>query len=507
LEILIGALLLFGLYLTTQYSYLLFHSIAELFSIVIAAGIFILLWNSRRFVDNSYLLFIGIAYLFVGVLDTIHTLAYTGMGVFPEYGTDLATELWISARYVESFSLLLAPILLGRKLKAEYVILGYFLVSTLLLLSIFYWDIFPNCFIEGVGLTTFKKISEYFICLILLASAYLVIRRRSDFDSGVLKLVLASIIVTIASEMSFTFYVHAYAFPNLVGHLLKIISFYLIYKAIIEKGLREPYDLMFRDLKRSEETLREERNRVQEYNARLETLNEQKNQFLGMAAHDLRSPLSIIIIYSRFLLDEVSGSLDAEHREFLSIIHSSSEFMLQMVDDLLDITTIESGKLQLSVRPTDLKEVIDYDISLNRVLASKKHIDLIFHCDKDIPMVMVDESKIKQVLSNLIGNAIKFSHPESKVEVFLDIESDHVVVSIKDEGQGVPAEESDKIFRPFARSSVREPDGEKSSGLGLSIARRIVEGHKGKIWFDSEAGSGSTFYFSIPINIENGIER
>jgi signal transduction histidine kinase len=181
--------------------------------------------------------------------------------------------------------------------------------------------------------------------------------------------------------------------------------------------------------------------------------------------------------------------------------------MLQMVDDLLDITTIESGKLQLNIRPTDLKEVTEYDISLKRVLASRKHIDLIFHCDKDIPMVMVDESKIKQVLSNLIGNAIKFSYPESKVEVFLDIKADHVVVSVKDEGQGVPAEESDKIFRPFARTSVREPDGEKSSGLGLAIARRIVEGHKGKIWFDSEAGRGSTFYFSIPINIENGIER
>jgi PAS domain S-box-containing protein len=255
--ILIGILVLFGLHLTSLHSYLLFHSIVEMFSIVVACGIFMLAWNARRFLENTYLLFLGIAYLFVGGLDLIHTLAYTGMGVFEGYGTNLPTQLWIAARYVESLSLLIAPLLLGRRLKVKVVFLGYVSVTSLLLASIFYWNLFPACFIEGTGLTPFKKISEYTISLILLASIAILRRKGRDLDISVLRLLIASIVLTIASELAFTLYVHAYGLPNMIGHYLKIISFYLIYKAIIETGLARPYALLFRNLKQSEEALRE----------------------------------------------------------------------------------------------------------------------------------------------------------------------------------------------------------------------------------------------------------
>ena len=253
--LLIGLLVFLGLYLTSLHSYLLFHSLVEIFSIVVACGIFMVVWNSRRFLDNNYLLFIGIAYLFVGGLDLVHTLAYTGMGVFQGYETNLPTQLWISARYLESISFLIAPLFFKRKLKVNLIFIGYTLGTSILLLSIFYWNIFPACFIEGMGLTPFKKISEYIISLILLASIVLLLKKRNEFDSVVLQWVVWSIILTIISELAFTFYIHAYGFSNLVGHYLKVVSFYLIYKAIIETGLRRPYDLLFRDLKQREEAL------------------------------------------------------------------------------------------------------------------------------------------------------------------------------------------------------------------------------------------------------------
>jgi hypothetical protein len=155
-----GALILVGLYLSSLYSYLLFHSFAEIFSVIVAAAIFIIAWNSRRFLDNSYFLFLGVAFLFVGALDLVHTLAYKGMGIFPEYGTNLATQLWIGARYLQSLALLIAPLLIGRRLRVNWLLAGYGLVTALLLVSIFYWQNFPVCFVEGVGLTTFKKVSE-----------------------------------------------------------------------------------------------------------------------------------------------------------------------------------------------------------------------------------------------------------------------------------------------------------------------------------------------------------
>jgi len=247
---------LVGLWVASEASYLVFHSIAEIFSIVVACGIFVLAWNSRRFAENNYLLFVGIAYLFVAGLDLLHTLAYEGMGVFHGNGSNLATQLWISARYVESVSLLAAAFMIDRKFRAQPVLAVYALVTTFLLASIFFWKIFPTCFVDGTGLTPFKKVSEYIICLLLLLSIAMLLRRHREFEPHVLRLLIASIAVTIASELAFTLYVDVKGPLNLIGHYLKIISFYLIYRAIIQTGLTRPFALLLRDLKQSEEALR-----------------------------------------------------------------------------------------------------------------------------------------------------------------------------------------------------------------------------------------------------------
>ena len=260
-----GILVFLGLYLTSLHHYLLFHSLAEIFSIVVACGIFMIAWNSRQFFTNNYLLFIGIAYLFVAGVDLIHTLAYKGMGVFQGYETNLATQLWIATRYMVGLSFLIAPLLFRRKLKINLIFLGYIVATSILLLSIFYWNIFPVCFIEGVGLTPFKKISEYIISLILLASIILLFKNRGEFARNVFQWIVWSIIMAIACELAFTFYIHAYGFSNMVGHFFGILSFYFIYKAIIETGLTKPHDLLFRNLKQTEVLLREEKNKIQGY--------------------------------------------------------------------------------------------------------------------------------------------------------------------------------------------------------------------------------------------------
>ena len=257
LTILLGALVLFGLYLTSRHSYLLFHSLAEIFAVVVSFGIFVLTWNSRRFIDNNYILFLGIAYLFTGTLDLVHTLAYKGMGVFPGYGSNPATQLWIAARYLQSVSFLVAPLLIGRKLRPPFVFLGYIVVTSLLFMSIFYWHNFPVCYVDGVGLTTFKKISEYVISFVFLASIFLLYRKRREFDTSVFRFLVASIVVTIGSELAFTLYTGPYTLPNMIGHLLKIVAVYFMYRAIIWTGLAKPYNLVFRNLKQSEEALRE----------------------------------------------------------------------------------------------------------------------------------------------------------------------------------------------------------------------------------------------------------
>ncbi|MCF7890406.1 diguanylate cyclase [Candidatus Bipolaricaulota bacterium] len=218
-----------------------------------AVGIFVIAWNSRSYLNNDYLLFLGIAYLFIGGIDLIHTLAYEGMGVFPTQGSNLPTQLWIIARYMESLSLLAAPIFLTRKLDQEKTILGYLLTTFFLFFTVFYWRVFPDCFVSGVGLTPFKVISEYVISGLLVGAILALVYNRRKFDRNIFWLLASSIGLTVLSELAFTFYVSVYGLSNLVGHLFKLASFYLVYQALIETGLKEPHRLIFREKQKYED--------------------------------------------------------------------------------------------------------------------------------------------------------------------------------------------------------------------------------------------------------------
>jgi signal transduction histidine kinase len=234
-------------------------------------------------------------------------------------------------------------------------------------------------------------------------------------------------------------------------------------------------------------------------NAELERLNEQKNELLGMAAHDLRNPLHAILSYSDFLLEDVSEKLNEEQLGFLSIIQSSTEFMAALVNDLLDVAKIESGKLQLNLEPTDLPALVRQNVALNEPLARNKEIEL-RRSVESLPTTTVDPAKIEQVLNNLISNAIKYSPPNTTVDVQLRQDDGRAVLSVEDRGPGIPEDELDALFQPFQTTSVRATAGEKSTGLGLVITKRIVEGHGGEITVESEVGEGTTFTVELPLD-------
>jgi hypothetical protein len=244
--------ILTSLILTSFVNFLLFHTVAELFSIIIACSIFIVAWNTRHISKNSYLLFLGLVYLFVGILDLTHTLAYKGMNIFIGHGANLPTQLWIGARYLESISLALAPIFFTRKFNLNFVFGLYLSLTAFIFVSLFVWPFFPDCFIDGVGLTTFKKNSEYIICLILSATIIVLYSKRNHLDKLIYRLLIASLIMTIISEIAFTYYVSVYGLSNIIGHLFKIISFFLIYRAVISVTLTKPYNTLFREIIKSE---------------------------------------------------------------------------------------------------------------------------------------------------------------------------------------------------------------------------------------------------------------
>ncbi len=254
-RLLLAAVLLAALYLTSLQNYLLFHTIAELFSITVAFSIMVLVWNARSYLENGYLLFLGLVSLYVGGIDLLHTLAYKGMDIISKQDANLPTQLWIASRFLMAISYLAAPYFLRRRFSPGWMIFALGGATAALLLAIFQWRIFPTMYIEGQGLTAFKIISEYVIILIYAAAAWLLTRYRSYFDPGVLRLIVASILLNILTEMAFTNYVGVYDFANLLGHYCKIIASYLLYKAIIVTGVIRPYDSIFRSLTVREQEL------------------------------------------------------------------------------------------------------------------------------------------------------------------------------------------------------------------------------------------------------------
>ncbi|MCK9389083.1 MAG: histidine kinase [Sulfuritalea sp.] len=261
----IGAVtaLVLALYLSSLYSYLLFHSFIEIVTIAIAFTLFILTWNTRAYLGNSYLRLLGIGYGFIALIDLIHALAYKGMDVFPGYGSNLPTQLWIAARYLQAVTLLVAPLFAERRVN-DHAVFGGYAAAVLGLVATIFSGNFPDCFIEGTGLTAFKIGSEYLISALLLASLFLLYGKRKYFNDRVFFLAAASIACTALSEISFTAYVSVYGIANLVGHFSKLAAFYLIYRAILVTGLKEPIDLVFRDLKQAKDALRKSHDSLEE---------------------------------------------------------------------------------------------------------------------------------------------------------------------------------------------------------------------------------------------------
>ncbi|SDJ97373.1 sensor histidine kinase [Natronincola ferrireducens] len=240
-EIVMGLLLLMATIYLSLHNYILVHTVVEVFSIIVAYMLLTIAINTYQMTDNHYLLFLGVAYGFIAFFDLIHTLSFKGMGVFSKDLGDASTQLRIIARYMEGITLLVAPMFLKRKVKVKATMAFYVITSVLLLLSVLYWEVFPTCIVAGGGLTTFKIVSEYIIASMIALSAIYLTKNKSSFTEKNYRMLIGSYIASILSAIAFTHYIDVYDFANMIGHVLKGVSFYLIYKAFIETSIKEPY--------------------------------------------------------------------------------------------------------------------------------------------------------------------------------------------------------------------------------------------------------------------------
>ncbi|ALJ36760.1 sensor histidine kinase [Azospirillum brasilense] len=247
-------------------------------------------------------------------------------------------------------------------------------------------------------------------------------------------------------------------------------------------------------------------------NAELAASNEQKNRLMGMLAHDLRTPLQVVVGFAELLEQRLDGRLEATERACLERIRESSLSMRHMVEDALSLAALQAGRLRLARRPSDLAALVRRNVSMNRVLAEGKTITIELSVpERPLPMADIDPAKLDQLLNNLLSNAVKYSDRGGRVRVALSEVSDEAPgetpcegggrarLRVSDEGRGIPPAELAQLFQPFARTGRLGTEGEGTVGLGLYICRSIVEGHGGRITADSAPGRGSTFTVDLPL--------
>jgi len=231
----------------------------------------------------------------------------------------------------------------------------------------------------------------------------------------------------------------------------------------------------------------------------LSQANAAKNQLLGMAAHDLRNPLASVRALAGFLQDGSTGPLNADQRDLVGTIQEASQSMLALVNELLDTAVLETGEVGIHLQDASLAELLEKQIRLHNINAAGKGTRIGFAPGDPPPArLRFDPDKLRQIVDNLLSNAVKFSPPNSTITIRTVLKPGWCKVEVQDQGPGVPEHERHKLFQDFGRTSVRPTGGEKSTGLGLAICRRIMETHGGSMAAESCPGGGSIFSFTLP---------
>lgn len=460
--------LLFLSLFTLLNSFLLFHITVELFSIVIAFAIFVFGWNGRHYINDGALLIVAVGFLAVGIIDMLHTLSYKGMNIFAD-DPNLATQLWILGRFVQVGAFFTSSFFIGKSIDAYRVVAVFALISASLLMVVFY-GYFPDCFVEGEGLTPFKIASEYLIIALLIATMY---RYNNSLMSDHLKkFIRLSLAFAVLAELSFTLYIDVYGISNTVGHIFKVIFYYLIYRSIIVVGFTTPMDILLVALKQSEEI-----------NRKNSEILAQQARFSGAAeaisniANHWKQPLSVITISLQDIRDLfLQGNLTNEDLD--ESFNRSMQAINKIAMQVEGIKSQYKGALELKSEQLSTS----VDTALDLLKEEIKAYRIVVARDFSPVFVQTYHNELIQVVVNILKNSIEaFSErliPKPTIAISIKEIKGAAIITIADNAGGIAKEIERRVFEPYTTTKHKA----FGVGLGLYMSKLIVEEHlKGKI--------------------------
>jgi len=289
----------------------------------------------------------------------------------------------------------------------------------------------------------------------------------------------------------------AYALDVLaIGALLWLVAYWRL------RRLAEANRRLQKTVEERTAELREKNGALTEANETLNALNLEKNEFMGIAAHDLKNPLGAIRGFAEMLEEDATDMPTDEVVDTAFKIKKSANLMFDLVSNLLDVNRIEQGKMDLTLKPCDLWEIVRQAGEGYRQRAQAKQIQLHFDERERPPLVMADSVQLVQIMDNLVSNAVKYSPSDKNIYLRVYQMDGRIRAEVKDEGPGITPEDQKRLFGKFARLTARPTAGEHSTGLGLAIVKRLVESMEGKVWCESEPGKGASFLVELPMAVE-----
>lgn len=632
--------------------FMLLHITIELASIVIGFSIYIMAKNTHKVSQNNYFLFLGTTFFLVSSFDSLHVLSYANSSIFINDSYNISLLFRTAARCFQASSLIIFCLFLFKQdkpAKIKRLLTIYFITGAIVLITILHGNVFPKLYIDGVGFTTYKLISEIFICLLFGCVLILIIKSKKKINADISLYLFFAVLVLILSELCFIFYKSDSDILNTAGHITKLISFYLIYKAIVQTTLENPYNILFYKLTEInssleiktrllmqinkklndeiqernliEEKLRESKRKYQallDYlpyavltnsagkiayvnNAALDLLKAKKykdllgkdileiihpdfsdlfiqsmgegyeissremqefkfialdntvidveitavphifkdklsslviikdiserkeaqkkeealkeakeydrikNEFMANISHELRTPLNVIFSSAQIMELYVENNKVCENTKNIAKYSKSLKQncyrMLRIVNNLIDLTRIDSGFFKLNMQNHNIVNVVE-DITLSVAeYIQNKNVNLIFDTDVEEKYMAFDVDMIERIILNLLSNAVKFTPPGGNISVNINDESNYVNITVRDSGIGIPEDKLSIIFDRFRQVDKSLTRNTEGSGIGLNLVKSLVKLHGGEINAYSIEGTGSQFIVKLPVTL------